>query len=94
VLVPAAAVGDTGVPKKTGEVIVGLLDTKAVVATCVVLVPVVAVGARGVPVKVGPFVSALEEIAAATAFNSASSSVPLITLAELPVGRLSLTVKL
>ena len=68
--------------------------TKAVVAICVVLVPAEAVGANGVPVKVGLLLSALDDIAEAMAVYSASISVPLITLAGLPVLRASLDAKL
>tara|TARA_R110000782_G_scaffold3228_2_gene11910 strand:- start:2693 stop:2881 length:189 start_codon:yes stop_codon:yes gene_type:complete len=42
---------DAGVSASTVEVVA--VDTKAVVAICVVSVPKVAVGAAGVPVKVG-----------------------------------------
>jgi hypothetical protein len=59
-----------------------------------VFVPNEAVGAVGVPVKAGLLMSALDEIAEAIAVNSVSISVPLTIFPELPVGRVSLAVKL
>lgn len=57
VLVPAVAVGATGVPVNdglfTGAYVPIELMTKAVVAICVVFVPTVAVGAVGTPVNAG-----------------------------------------
>ncbi len=72
----------------------GINCTNAVVASCVVFVLEDAVGATGVPVKVGLLVSALEETAEAIAVNSVSISVPLTILPALPVGKVSLAVKL
>jgi len=65
-----------------------------VVANCVVLVSADAVGAAGVPVKVGLLMFALDAIALETAVSSVSISAPLTILPALPVGKVSLAVKL
>lgn len=57
-------------------------------------VPAEAVGAVGVPNKAGLDTSALEATAEAIAVNSVSNSVPLTIFPALPVGRVSLVVKL
>jgi hypothetical protein len=59
-----------------------------------VFVPADAVGAAGVPVNVGLFISALDAIAFETALSSVSISAPLTILPALPVGKVSLAVKL
>jgi hypothetical protein len=59
-----------------------------------VLVPAEAVGAVGVPVNPALLISAFDAIALETAVSSVSISAPLTILPELPVGKVSLAVKL